>query len=370
MQTDPRVFTDDDRRFMRLALDLSKNAEILSAPNPSVGCVIVKDGRVIGQGYTQAAGADHAEVSALKDAVLRGECVQGSTVYVTLEPCSHYGRTPPCALALIRHGIARAVVAAVDPNKLVSGKGVRMLREAGIRVDVGLMREQALYANRSFFKKMQTGRPWVRLKIAMSLDARTALSNGMSQWITSEEARFDARRSRAHAGIVMTGCGTVLRDNPQMTARLGESGAHEPLRMVLDTSMRVSPDAKIFSNSGAIWCVAHEDLEKMERLGGDVEIWRLPERRGRLDLDVLMDRIAETDCNEVMLEAGGTLSGAMLEAGYVDEIQCYLAPKILGPGREGFVVPAIENLALAKQFRIEELQKVGSDAKITLLRGD
>ena len=364
----PPNIVNEDARFMWRALELAEKALPLCHPNPAVGAVIVRDGRILGEGFTQKAGGNHAEIEALKDARHKGQDVRGATAYVTLEPCSHFGRTPPCADRLVREGLARVVAAMADPNPSVDGRGFAVLREAGVEVETGVLEDRARYLNRAFCRKMTTNRPWVMLKTGMSLDAKTALSDGTSRWITSEESRCDARRLRASCGAILTGSGTVLADNPRMTARLQDVSSHEPLRIVLDTNMRVDPQAKVFEGGNAIWCV-HEARREvkaaMEKRG--VQVWELPLAKAGLDLEALMKRLSSLPLNSVMLEAGAVLSGAFLASGLVDEIVAYVAPVVLGPGRPAFDVPALERLDAAKRYVLADVRRFGDDLKLTYL---
>lgn len=364
----PPNIVNEDARFMWRALELAEKALPLCHPNPAVGAVIVRDGRILGEGFTQKAGGNHAEIEALKDARHNGQDVRGATAYVTLEPCSHFGRTPPCADRLVREGLARVVAAMADPNPSVDGRGFAVLREAGVEVETGVLEDRARYLNRAFCRKMTTNRPWVMLKTGMSLDAKTALPDGASQWITSEASRSDARRLRASCGAILTGSGTVLADNPRMTARLQDVSSHEPLRIVLDTNMRVDPQAKVFEGGNAIWCV-HEARREvkaaMEKRG--VQVWELPLAKAGLDLEALMKRLSSLPLNSVMLEAGAVLSGAFLASGLVDEIVAYVAPVVLGPGRPAFDVPALERLDAAKRYVLADVRRFGDDLKLTYL---
>lgn len=353
---------------MREALSLAQTSLGISSPNPSVGCVIVRDGRVIGRGATRPAGQNHAEIEAIEDALAHGESVAGSTVYVTLEPCSHFGRTPPCAKRLVHERVSRVVAATVDPNPAVAGRGFAILKSAGIAVDVGLFEKEARFLNRDFFFKMKTGKPWVRLKTAISLDAKTALKNGESQWITGEAARRDARRFRAISGAVITGSGTVTSDNPRMTARLECEGAPEPWRVVLDTKMALDPTARIFEGGRALWCVGEVNPEKRDAASKNgIELYVAAKKGEHLDLEDVLTRVAALDVNGIMIEAGATLSGAFLAANLVNEILAYVAPVVIGPGRDAFTIPALVRLSEAKRFQLADCTRLAEDLRLTLI---
>lgn len=332
------TFSESDQAHMRRALELAHEARPISPPNPSVGCVIVgRDGEVIGEGFTQEAGGPHAEVCAMRNARARGCDLEGATVYVTLEPCSHYGRTPPCALALVEAKVARVVAALKDPNPLVAGRGLGMLEAAGIKTECGLLEEAAWSENAGFLTRMTRGTPWVRMKVAATLDGRTAFPDGRSQWITGPGAREDGQKSRSFAGAVLTGIGTVLSDDPQMNVRL-PGVVRQPLRVVVDSKLRTPVDAKVITSPGGeVWVVgAVENAQRraaLEALG--VRVLMLPdaEHPGRVDLHALMRALGEAFVNEVHVEAGATLNGALLEADLVDEILLYQAPCLFGDGR-------------------------------------
>ena len=357
-----------DLECMQMALRLAAKARPISPPNPSVGCVIVRQGRIIGRGFTQKVGEDHAEIQAIKDAEAKGLNIEGSTVYVTLEPCSHYGRTPPCALRLIKEKVARVVVACLDPNPLVAGRGVAMLREAGIKVDCGLMREDAWQMNAGFMTRMTQNRPWVRAKVAMSLDGYTALPDGQSQWITSEEAREDGRRWRCVAGAVLTGVGTVLADNPSLTARNnGKLQARQPLKVLLDSSLRVNPDNHFFDEGKVLVVCAMSNavrIQALQKRGAEVIELRGPD--GRVDLRALLTELARREVNEVHLEAGSVLTGEFVRLGLVDELLCYVAPKILGQGRTAFYLKAPKNLSECQEWAMVQCAPVGNDVRMIL----
>ena len=371
-ESEEKLLRGVDEAWMDLALDEARKALLISPPNPSVGAVIVKDGRLIGSGHTQKTGGPHAEVMALRDAFERGESVEGATVYVTLEPCSHYGRTPPCALALINARVKRVVAATGDPNPQVHGRGLRMLAEAGIEVALGVRDAEAREVNASFMKRMTLRTPWVRVKTAVTLDGRTALSDGRSQWITGAEARADVQRWRARAGAVLTGAGTVAADDPQMNARL-EGLERQPLRVVVDPRLETRPDAKILhSPGGKVLFVAVQDAparrEALEAAGGEVILMPDPVRPGRVDLAGLLAELAAREVNEVHVEAGPRLSGAFLDAGLADELLVFMAPCLFGPGLPLANVTPPESPGAAPRWRIHSVAPVGGDIRILLRR--
>ncbi|WP_295748091.1 bifunctional diaminohydroxyphosphoribosylaminopyrimidine deaminase/5-amino-6-(5-phosphoribosylamino)uracil reductase RibD [Undibacterium sp.] len=355
-----------DLGFMRMALELASRATQSTSPNPKVGCVIVKDGIPIGKGWTQPVGQAHAEVQALRDATARGQDVRAATAYVTLEPCSHFGRTPPCANALIDAGVHRVVAAIQDANPQVAGRGLDLLRTAGISVECGLLAEQAREMNLGFFKRMETGRPWVRMKVAASLDGRTALPNGDSQWITAPEARQDGHLWRARADAILTGIGTVLADDPQMNVR-GVTNLHQPKKIVVDSNLRILPSARIFQDGGTtvVYTNANADAGKHTSLQSvGAELLRLSNQSGQVDLKELMLELGRRQINELHVEAGAKLNGALIEQGCVDELLLYLAPKILGDGAGLFDLPEMTSLAQAKKVIFHEINTVGETIRI------
>ena len=321
---------------MHEALALAHLSIGLSDPNPRVGCVITAvDGRAIGKGHTQQAGGPHAEVMALRDAQANGETTSGATVYVTLEPCSHHGRTPPCCDALIQAGVSRVVVAVLDPNPLVAGQGVQRLRAAGIAVDIGLLADTAQALNIGFFSRMQRGRPWVRLKAAVSLDGRTALDNGVSQWITGPAARADGHAFRKRAGAVLTGVGTVLDDNPRLDVRLVPTTL-QPLRVIVDSRLQTPPAARILDAPGAalIYAAQIELAPQAALLARGAQLALAAGPDGKVDLALMLADLAVRGVNELHVEAGHKLNGSFVREGLVDEFLIYMAPKLLGIGRE------------------------------------
>ena len=349
---------------MRAALELAAQGIGLTEPNPRVGCVLVdSQGQVIGQGHTQEAGGPHAEVMALRDVANRGHTPQGATAYVTLEPCSHHGRTPPCCDALIGAGIARVVMAAVDPNPLVSGRGAERLRAAGIEVVEGPLSHEARELNIGFFSRMSRGRPWVRLKVAASLDGRTALPDGRSQWITGPDARRDGHAFRKRATALLTGVGTVIDDDPRLDVRLVDT-PRQPLRAIVDSRLQTPPGARILQPPGAVllYTVA-EAADRRHALERDgVEIARLPPNpQGKVDLPLLLADLARRGVNELHVEAGARLNGSFVREGLVDELLLYLAPKLLGAGLPIADFGVLSSLDEAPSFDLVDARPVGCD---------
>ncbi len=347
---------------MAHALQLAARGLFTTTPNPRVGCVIVKDGRVVGEGWHERTGSPHAEIHALKAA---GEAARGAIVYVTLEPCSHHGRTPPCAEALVNAGVARVVAAMRDPNPLVAGSGIDMLTLAGIAAETGLMEAEARALNPGFISRMTRQRPWLRLKTASTLDGKTALANGASQWITGEAARADVQTLRARACAILTGSGTVLADNPRMNVRDLDIG-RQPLRVIVDSGLRTPADAAILP---ALVACHHADPAARAALeAAGAEVIELPGAEGRVDLAALLAVLAQRGVNELHVEAGATLNGALLAAGLVDEWVAYLAPMAVGDTARGlFAQPPLASLADAARFKLADVRQHGSDLRLTLL---
>ena len=360
-------FSAEDSRWMAEALRLAECGLNTTRPNPRVGCVLVSGGRQVGAGWHQRAGEAHAEVHALRAAAEAGHSVRGATAYVTLEPCSHFGRTPPCADALIAAGISRVVVAMQDPNPQVSGNGIARLRAAGITVDRGLMEAAARELNIGFVARMTRGTPWLRSKIAASLDGRTALKNGQSQWITGAAARQDVQCWRARSCAVLTGSGTVLADDPQLNLRADElRGVPQPLRVVLDSRLRTPLAAKILRGGGTLIYTASADAARIRELEqAGAQIVSLPDADGQVDLSAMLRDLAQRGIGEVLVEAGATLNGALLRAGLVDEWVLYLAPQLLGDAARGLA-------ALGELTRLEQkvalvwqdVRQLGGDLRI------
>jgi diaminohydroxyphosphoribosylaminopyrimidine deaminase/5-amino-6-(5-phosphoribosylamino)uracil reductase len=355
---------DSDLDGMALALDWATRGMYITAPNPRIGCVIVKDGVVIGAGHTQPAGQAHAEIQALRDAAARGNDVRGATAYVTLEPCSHHGRTPPCSDALVAAGLARVVAAMVDPNPLVAGRGLAQLEAAGMDVSSGLMAHAAQELNIGFFSRMQRGRPWVRLKTAASLDGTTALGNGASQWITGPEARADGHAWRARASAILTGIGTVKADDPQLTVR-GVDTPKQPRRVIVDSRLDIDLDARILQGDPCWIVAASPDPVKhdaLTRAGHDVIL--LPNASGKVNLPALMLELGRREVNELHVEAGSKLNASLVREGCVDELLVYLAPSIIGPGQGMFALPALAQLSGQHHLAFHAVSQVGPDLRI------
>ena len=351
-----------DSQWMARALQLGQRGLLTATPNPRVGCVLVKNGKNIGEGWHVRAGEPHAEVHALRAA---GAAAQGATAYVTLEPCSHHGRTPPCAEALIEAGVARVVCAMQDPNPRVAGQGFAMLRAAGIAVECGLMEAAARDLNIGFVSRMTRGLPFVRSKIAASLDGRTALANGVSQWITGAAARVDVQHWRARSCALVTGIGTVLADDPQLNVRIATE--RQPLRVVLDSALRMPPTARMLQGGRVLVCTASQDAGKraaLERQGAEVLL--LPDAAGQVDLPAVLRELARRGINEVLVEAGKTLNGALLRAGLLDELVLYLAPQLLGDAARG-IADLGELLRLEQKVELawRDVRRVGGDLRIT-----
>lgn len=353
-----------DEQGIRLALELAAKGMFTTTPNPRVGCVIVKENRIIGSGYTQPAGHAHGEVQALNDAADRGFDVAGATVYVTLEPCSHHGRTPPCADALIKARVGRVVAALADPNPLVAGQGLARLEDAGIQVTCGVLEAEAREINIGFLSRMQHGKPWVRMKTAASLDGMTALHNGVSQWITSDAARADGHFWRARACAILTGIGTVIEDDPQLNVRAIDT-LRQPQRIVIDSQLQISPHARVLSGGGT-WIVAARPDPEKERILRDLgnEIIVLPNAAGKVNLAALMLELGRRQINELHVEAGFKLNGSLIREGCVDELLVYLAPSLLGDAQRMFNLPVLESLEHKKNLAFHEVKQIGADLRI------
>ncbi|HEX7964736.1 MAG TPA: bifunctional diaminohydroxyphosphoribosylaminopyrimidine deaminase/5-amino-6-(5-phosphoribosylamino)uracil reductase RibD [Gammaproteobacteria bacterium] len=359
-------FTTDDSRFMAEALQLAERGLYTTDPNPRVGAVVVKDGKVVGRGFHKTAGEAHAEILAIQDA---GGEAKGATLYVTLEPCSHQGKTPPCADAVAAAGITRVVAAMGDPNPEVSGKGFERLTAARVRVDEGLMAAQAKALNPGFISRMTRGRPWVRSKLAASLDGRTALTNGESKWISSDASREDVHRWRARSSAVLTGIGTLLADDPTFTVRLpGEW--RQPKKVVVDTNLSTPVDAKVFKLNPDLVYIATgvddpEEHEALNAIGANIQVF--PERRGFMDLKAILETLAELECNEVLMEAGAGMNGALLEAGLLDELILYVCPSLLGDKARGmFSLPGISSMQERRELEIVDARMTGPDMRLIL----
>jgi len=357
------MFSATDHGYMAQALRLAEKGLYGTSPNPRVGCVLVRDGKAVGSGWHKRAGEPHAEINAL---AVAGAAAQGATAYLTLEPCSHHGRTPPCAEALIKAGVARLVAAMQDPNPLVSGRGCALMEEAGITVQTGLMEAEARELNIGFITRMAEGRPWVRMKIAASLDGKTALNNSVSQWITSEHARRDVHRLRARSCVVMTGIGTVLADDPQLTVRHIKT-SRQPLSAVVDSRLEIPVDASLLRGAGELIFTATASEGKIMALhdmGARTIV--LPDENESVDLAGMMRRLADFEINEVLVEAGCRLNGALINAGLVDELVIYLAPYLLGDrARCMFRLAELTDLAEKRPVKIRDLRMVGPDMRVT-----
>jgi diaminohydroxyphosphoribosylaminopyrimidine deaminase/5-amino-6-(5-phosphoribosylamino)uracil reductase len=356
------MFSPADQQHMAEALRLAEKGLYTAAPNPRVGCVIVRDGQAVGAGWHEKTGGPHAEVLALRAAAARA---RGATAYVTLEPCSHHGRTPPCVNALIEAGIARVVAAMEDPNSKVAGSGFARLRAAGIEVESGLMQDEARSLNCGFVSRMSRGRPWVRMKIAASLDGRTALANGQSQWITGSDARRDGHAWRARACAVLTGIGTVLDDDPQLNVREVET-TRQPLKVLVDSQLQLPLSAKLLQSGPVLVAAAVENKAGIAALRDQgAEVVVLPNAQGKVELMDLMRELARREINEVHVEAGFKLNGSLLGAGLVDEILVYLAPSILGDSACGmFKLPEIADLERKRLLQFAEVRTIGHDIRI------
>ncbi len=355
-------FAAADFEFMALALRLAERGVYTTTPNPRVGCVLVKDGRVVGEGWHERAGGDHAEIAALK---IAGAAAAGATAYVSLEPCAHHGRTPPCTDALIAAKVGRVVAAMQDPNPKVAGNGLQKLRDAGISADVGLLEEQARELNIGFVSRMTRGRPWMRVKIAASLDGKTALANGVSQWIGGPDARRDGHHWRARSCAVMTGIGTLKDDDPRLTVR-DVVTTRQPLRIVVDSRLRITPQAKMLDGGAVLVATATQDEAKARALqekGADVVV--LPNPEGKVDLLRLTQHLAAIGLNEVLVEAGINLDSALLRAGVVDELLLYLAPHLLGDAGRGMLdLGNLTQMSQRLELDIRDTRRFGPDLRV------
>lgn len=366
-----------DSIFMQRAIALARRGWYTTQPNPRVGCVLVRDQQVLAEGWHRKAGGPHAEVAALTQLA----SAQGATAYVTLEPCSHFGKTPPCADALIKAGVSRVVVAMSDPNPLVAGQGIAKLRAAGITVDVGLMQSEAEALNQGFNKRMRMGLPYVRSKLAMTLDGRTALADGSSQWITCTESRWDVQRLRAESAVIMTGVQTVLADDPALTIRDLAANPHfkedpelcsqlaQPVRVILDSQLQTPVHSKMARLPGrSMILTGISDARKTAALQqAGFEVFCLPLVQQRLDLLAVLQFLAQQQFNDVLVEAGPTLNGALLAQNLVDELMVYMAPSLLGDtGRGLFTLPEIQTMADKKVLAWRDVRRVGTDLRLTL----
>ncbi len=357
------AWTATDHQMMARALQLAERGAYTTKPNPMVGCVIARKDRIVGEGFHLRAGQPHAEAHALLAA---GERARGATAYVTLEPCAHTGRTPPCADALVAAGITRVVAACRDPYASVDGEGFRKLMAAGITTDTGLMESAARELNRGFFSRLERGRPWLRVKLAMSLDGRTGMANGESKWISSRAARADVQKWRARSSALLTGSGTVLADNPQLTVRLADDvDVVPPLRVVLDTRGRLSTSTRVFDNSARTLAVNAADM--VPDYGDEISAFAVPRDGDGLDLHATLSQLAQRDINEVQVEAGATLCGALLRDGLVDELLLYVAPLLLGDkGRPLFAGLGVNLMSDRLGMELIDSRQIGPDMRLLL----
>lgn len=357
------MFTTSDHVFMSQALQLAEKGLYTTSPNPRVGCVITRNNQVVGNGWHEAAGQPHAEINAL---AMTGEMARGATAYVTLEPCNHHGRTPPCVNALIQAGITRVLVAMEDPNPLVRG-GIEALRQAGVLVQSGLMQHQAEVLNAGFVKRMRQKKPWVRLKMAASLDGKTALKNGQSQWITGEAARRDGHHWRARSCAVLTGIGTVIADNPQLTVRHVPT-SRQPRKVIIDNRLAIPLDTDVLSGETVyIFTTSTEKMEKIDKLEKmGVNVIPIEQSdQGRVNLVDVMTTLAQLECNEILVEAGSILNGALIQAGLVDELIIYIAPSLLGSNaRDMFQLPELSSLDQKFTLKIDDVRMIGQDIRV------
>ena len=354
-----------DYEFMAKAIALAKRGRYTTDPNPRVGCVLVKDGRVIAEGWHQYAGGPHAEIVALNQV----DDARGASCYVTLEPCSHQGRTGPCCDALIKAGIARAVVAMQDPNPQVAGRGLQKMCEAGIAVDVGVLQQDAEALNPGFIKRMRHGLPWLRSKLAMSLDGRTAMASGESQWITSAASRADVHRLRAESSAIVTGINTVLVDDPLLNARV-DFEVHQPVRIVLDSQLKMPSGARMLQQpESPVWIITTSpDADKIQALEqAGAKVFKLASTDNTLDLHAVFSLLAQQQINQVWVEAGATLNAALLDSGLVDEWLVYMAPCVMGDKARGlFHLPQLDTMAQRYQLVFNDVRKIGPDLRLSL----
>jgi diaminohydroxyphosphoribosylaminopyrimidine deaminase/5-amino-6-(5-phosphoribosylamino)uracil reductase len=361
---------------MAQAIRLAHKGWYTTRPNPRVGCVLVRDGQVVGKGAHLKAGEPHAEVHALREA---GDLAQGADAYVTLEPCSHQGRTPPCADALIQTGVKRVFAGMKDPNPLVAGRGLARLEAAGVEVSSGLLEDQARALNPGFIKRMQTGMPWVVAKQAASLDGRTAMASGESQWITGPEARADVQKLRAASCAVITGVDSLLVDNSRLTVRepcfTQLYGFNQPLRVILDSQLRTPPEAEIFQQPGSTLVITQQasikkrDQQRDALQQAGAEVLSVPATVTGLDLSAVLLLLAERNCNQVMLEAGARLTGAFMQQQLLDELWLYLTPRFLGSAARGLLdLPGLESLSEAPQLQVTDVRAVGQDWRFQLVK--
>ena len=369
-------FSPQDVAFMQLALDLAKQGEFTTTPNPSVGCVLVKDGKVVGKGFHAKAGEPHAEVMALREAE---EKARGATAYVTLEPCSHFGRTPPCAKGLVEAGVSKVIAAMCDPNPQVAGKGLQILSDAGIQSAVGLLEENAEQLNKGFLKRMRTGKPFVQLKLAMSIDGKTAMASGESKWITGAQARADVQQYRAKASAILSTSQTVLADDPSLNVRWEELPSdvkadypqeklRQPVRVILDSSHKVRSDFKVFLTESPVWLVGEDDYP-LTGFPVFTDYLQLDRNQGETRLQALMEELGKRQINTLWVEAGAMLAGALIAENLVDELIIYMAPKLLGDQARGLChLPNLTQLADAPLWQLQSCEPIGDDLKLIYIR--
>ncbi len=359
------MFTSTDHDHMSRALKLAQQGLYSASPNPRVGCVITKDNQVVGEGWHRKAGEPHAEIVALAQA---GGRARGSTAYVTLEPCSHFGRTPPCVDALVEARVARVVAAMEDPNPQINGRGLERLRAQGVDVRCGLLELEARELNIGFVSRMTRGQPWVRLKVAGSLDGRSALHNGKSQWITGETARIDTHNWRARACALLTGIGTVRDDDPQMNVRHLIT-PRQPLKVLIDSRLEVDLEAQILKGGHAlIACAVENPLKAQELRDRGCELIHMPNATGKVDLSELLKVLGKRGINELHVEAGGRLNGSLLREGCVDELLLYVAPSLLGDAQSIAELAPIDDLAQAIKWRFHDVERIGEDLRLLARR--
>jgi diaminohydroxyphosphoribosylaminopyrimidine deaminase/5-amino-6-(5-phosphoribosylamino)uracil reductase len=365
--------TQTDHLYMAQALRLAERGLYTTMPNPRVGCVLVKEGQVIAEGWHYRAGEAHAEVHALQQA---GEQARGATAYVTLEPCNHRGRTGPCSEALLAAGIARVVFGMEDPNPQVAGTGLERLRAAGVTIDGPVLEDDARALNPGFLKRMERKLPYVRCKLAMSLDGRTAMASGQSKWVTGRKSREDVQRLRARSCAIVSGIDTVISDNAAFTVRVDElqlanaedAAAHQPLRVILDSRLRLGRDAELLRHPSPILLIHNGADDNAGRLHGwppQVELLALPDAQGRIDLPAVLRELAQRQCNEVLVEAGATLAGSFLRRGLLDELIIYMAPKLLGSNARPLFDLPLHTMSAALPVKVRDMRAVGDDWRIT-----
>lgn len=369
-------FSEQDQAFMQLAIELAKQGRFTTTPNPNVGCVLVKNGEIIGKGFHFKAGQPHAEVMALREA---GENAKGATTYVTLEPCAHFGRTPPCALGLVNAGVSKVIAAMKDPNPQVAGKGLAMLAEAGIETAVGLLEQDAELLNKGFLHRMRTGRPFVQLKLAMSLDGRTAMANGESKWITGEESRSDVQQERATSSAILSTSATVLADDPCLNVRweqlplalqhtYAKENLRQPVRVILDFQHKIQSSRQLFSLASPIWLVSDKPRDLAD-FPDFVEQLLIKTEENQTALSALMKALGERQINSLWVEAGATLAGSLIEENLADELILYIAPKLLGDQARGLCkLPQLKQLNAAPQWVLQLVSQVGEDLKTVYVR--